>query len=217
MRLSAVAGNPLIGLYAKVSEEFAVVGVRDRKFREAITEELKVDTIHTTIAGSELVGALLALNSSGAVVSSNALSKEIETLKRQLEVEVLDTPMTCFGNNFCLNDFGGIANPEVSDGVVEKVSKFLEVEIVKGTIGGIKAVGMAAVITNKGGLAHPRLTDWEKKKIEKVMKVEVLTGTVNFGIDMVGAGVLANSKGCVVGKDTTGFELGVVMDALFPR
>lgn len=214
MKLAAVAGNPLIGLYAKVSEDFAVVGVRDEKFKKAIAEELKVDVICTTIAGSELAGALILLNSKGAVVSSNVLSKEVETLKKFLEVEVVNTPMTCFGNNFCVNDFGGIANPEVEERVLERVSKFLDIEILKSTVGGIKTVGMAAVITNRGGFAHPRLTEWERKRIEKVMNVEIMTGTVNFGIDMVGSGILANTKGCVVGRDTTGFELGVVLDAL---
>jgi len=37
---------------------------------------------------------------------------------------------------------------------------------------------------------------------------------VNFGQDMVGAGLVANSRGYVVGEDTTGFELGIVEQAL---
>jgi translation initiation factor 6 len=31
---------------------------------------------------------------------------------------------------------------------------------------------------------------------------------------MVGTGVVANSKGYIAGEDTTGFELGVIEDAL---
>ncbi len=216
MRLAAVAGNPLVGMYAKVSEEFAVVGVRDDSFAEAIREELGVEVIKTTVAGSELVGALLTLNSNGAVVSSSITSKELEALRRKLEVKVGDTPMTCFGNNFCVNDRGGIANPEVDGKVISEASEFLGIEIVKGTIGGIKTVGMAAVITNRGGLVNPNITEWEQKKIESVMGVDVLAGTVNFGNDMVGSSVLANSKGCIVGRDTTGYELGIVEEALFP-
>ncbi len=75
---------------------------------------------------------------------------------------------------------------------------------------------MAAVVTNKGGLANPNINEWEAKKLEEVAGVEVLTGTVNFGTDMVGSGLIANSKGYVVGRDTTGFELGIVEEALFP-
>lgn len=211
----AVNGNPLIGLYAKVSEDYAVVGVRDRKLITAIEEKLDVEVVVTKIGGSELVGAMIALNSEGAVVSNYILSDELEELSRKLEVKVMDTPMTCFGNNLCINDMGGIANPEMSNEMIEEIGDFLNIELIRGTIGGIKTVGMAAVVTNSGGLANPNINEWELKKLEEVTKVEVLTGTVNFGTDMVGSSLLANSKGYIVGRDTTGFELGVIEEALF--
>ncbi len=216
MRLAAVAGNPLVGMYAKSSEDFAIVGVNNENFENFIREELNVEVVRTTIAGSELVGALVAMNSNGVVVSSNIFKKELEMLERKLEVKVIDSAMTCFGNNFCMNDKGGLANPEVEVRIIEEVADFLDIEIVKTTVGGIKTVGMAAVITNKGGLVHPNITEWEKKRIEKVVGVEVVGGTVNFGNDMVGSSIVANSKGCVIGRETTGFELGIIMDALFP-
>ncbi len=212
----AINGNPLVGLYAKVSEEFAVVGVRDAKLISALEEKLDVEVIVTKIAGSELVGAMLALNSRGAVVSSHVLSHELKELERKLDVKVIETLMTCFGNNLCINDQGGIANPEMSDELIEEISDFLDINLIRGTVGGIKTVGMAAVVTNTGGLANPNISEWEIKRLEEVAGVEVLTGTVNFGTDMVGSSLLANSKGYVVGRDTTGFELGIVEEALFP-
>ncbi|AAB89188.1 translation initiation factor IF-6 [Archaeoglobus fulgidus] len=212
----AVNGNPLIGLYAKVSEEYAVVGVNHEPLIDAIQEKLDVDVIVTKIAGSELVGAMMALNSRGAVVSDQVLSSELRELEKSLDVLVIETPMTCFGNNLLINDRGGIANPEMESSVVEKVADFMDIELVKGTVGGIKTVGMAAVVTNRGGLANPNINEWEAKKLQEVAGVEVLTGTVNFGTDMVGSGLVANSKGYVVGRDTTGFELGIVEEALFP-
>ncbi len=216
MRLLAVRGSPLIGLYAKVCEEFAIVGLDEPGFVEAIKEELDVEVIKTTICGSELVGSLIAVNSTGAVVSKMIGSRELDVLGRYVEVKVLDTPMTCFGNNLCINDRGGIAHPEMEDEIVAKVSDFLNVEIVKGTVGGIKTVGMAAVITNVGGLVNPNINEWEKRRLEDVAGVEVLPGTVNFGNDMVGSSLVANSKGYVAGRDTTGFELGIIEEALFP-
>ena len=216
MKLLAVKGSPLIGLYVKVNEEYALVGVEDKKLIEALRSELDVKVIVTTIAGSELVGALVALNSRGVVVSSLATEKEIEKIRKHMDVKIIDTPMTCFGNNLCINDKGGIAHPEMNQEIIDEISDFLGINISRGTIGGIKTVGMAAVITNRGGLANPNINEWELKKVEEVMGVEVLTGTVNFGNDMVGSSLIANSKGYVVGRDTTGFELGVVEEALFP-
>ena len=216
MKLLAVKGSPLIGLYVKVNEEYALVGVEDKKLIEALKNELNVKVIVTTIAGSELVGALVALNSRGVVVSSLATEKEIEKIRKHMDVKIINTPMTCFGNNLCINDKGGIAHPEMNQEIIDEISDFLGINISRGTIGGIKTVGMAAVITNRGGLANPNINEWELKKVEEVMGVEVLTGTVNFGNDMVGSSLIANSKGYVVGRDTTGFELGVVEEALFP-
>ncbi|OYT35022.1 translation initiation factor IF-6 [Archaeoglobales archaeon] len=216
MKLIAVRGSPLIGMYVKASENFTIVGINDEQLIESIERELKTDVIVTSIAGSELVGALIAINSQGAVVSKNVLSREIDVLSRHLEVKIIDTPMTCFGNNLCVNDKGGIANPEMSERVLREVSDFLDVEIVKGTVGGIKTVGMAAVVTNRGGLVNPNANDWELKRIKDVLHVEVQKGTVNFGNDMVGSSLVANSKGYLVGRDTTGFELGMVEEALFP-
>ena len=211
----AVNGNPLIGLYVKVSEDYAVVGINNKSLIEAIEAKLDVEVIVTKIAGSELVGAMMALNSNGAVVSNQILSGELRELEEKLEVLVVDTPMTCFGNNLLVNDRGGIANPEMDSSIVKSVAEFMDIELVKGTVGGIKTVGMAAVVTNKGGLANPNINEWEAKKLEDVAGVEILTGTVNFGMDMVGAGLIANSKGYLVGRDTTGFELGIVEEALF--
>ncbi|MDI9610184.1 MAG: translation initiation factor IF-6 [Archaeoglobales archaeon] len=216
MKLLAVHGNPLIGLYARVSENFAVVGVFDEKLESSLRETLGVEVITTTISGSELVGAMIAMNSRGVVVSNSIMGKELEKLKSKVDVKVIDTPMTCVGNNFCLNDKGGISHPELASKTVEEISDFLGIEIAYGTIGGIKTVGMAGVITNKGGIVHPNATEWELKKIKKLMGVEPLKGTANFGNDMVGSSILANSKGYVVGRDTTGLELGIIDEALFP-
>jgi translation initiation factor 6 len=214
MRLAAVAGNPLVGMYAKVSEEFAVVGVRDDSFAEAIREELGVEVIKTTVAGSELVGALAAANSNGVVVSNHVTRKEVERLSKVFDVHIVDTQMTCLGNILCLNDKGAIAHPEIENALMDKVAEVLDVDIARGTIGGIKTVGMAATVTAKGGLLNPNANDWEIKKVKDVLKIDVVTGTVNFGSDMVGTGLVANSKGYIAGEDTTGFELGVIEEAL---
>jgi len=216
MKLLAVRGNPLIGLYAKVSEDFAVIGVPDEKLESSLRETLGVEVVSTTVAGSELVGAMVVVNSSGVVVCSGITGKELEKLRSKVEVKVVNTPMTCLGNNFCVNDRGGISHPDLDSDTIEEISEFLGIEISRGTIGGIKTVGMAAVITNKGGIVHPNATEWELRKISKLMGVEALKGTANFGNDMVGSSILANSKGYLVGRDTTGLELGIIDEALFP-
>ena len=76
------------------------------------------------------------------------------------------------------------------------------------------SVGMAAVVTNKGLLCHPKVTDSEKKMLEDVFDVEVMIGTVNHGFPLIGSGLVANTKGAIIGDQTTGIEMGRIEEAL---
>jgi|Deesub1362A_J573_1020465.scaffolds.fasta_scaffold02887_7 translation initiation factor 6 len=212
--LLRINGNPLIGLYMRVTEDAAILGVNDRRVKSLLKNNLGVDVVVTTVAGSELVGALVAANSNGAVVSHHVLEREIKKLSKYFDIDVVETNMTCFGNILCLNDSGGLIHPDAKKSLISKVEKALEIDVNPGTIGGIKTVGMAACVTNKGGLLNPNTSEWEMKRVKKSLNIEPVVGTVNFGGDMVGTGVVANSKGYIAGEDTTGFELGVIEDAL---
>ncbi len=215
-KLLAIKGVPLIGLYIRATEDFAILGIDDEKAKEYLREELGVDVVVTTVMGSELVGALACANSNGVLVNSQISSKELEAIKKVADVKTVESNVTCLGNVVCVNDKGAILHPEVDEAVEKAVSDFLNVDVARGTIGGVKTVGMSAVVTNRGGLLNPNSSEWEIKKVEEVMKVEVGTGTVNFGVELVGTGLVANSKGYIAGKDTTGFELGLIEESLFP-
>jgi len=73
---------------------------------------------------------------------------------------------------------------------------------------------MAAVVTNKGLLCHPKVTLEEKKVLESVFDVEVMSGTVNHGMPLIGSGLVANTKGAIIGNLTTGIEMGRIEEAL---
>jgi translation initiation factor 6 len=73
---------------------------------------------------------------------------------------------------------------------------------------------MAGVITNQGLLVHPKVTLLERENLESIFKLPVNIGTTNFGTQMLGSGVLANSKGYLAGAETTGPELGRIEEAL---
>ncbi|ADC64221.1 translation initiation factor eIF-6 [Ferroglobus placidus DSM 10642] len=213
-KLLAIHGSPLIGMYVRANEDYAIIGVRDHKAEEAIKEELEVKVIRSTILGSELVGAMLAMNSSGAIVSDLILEKELKKIEKYVDVYKVSSKMTCMGNVILMNDRGAIVHPEVEESIINVLKDELKLKVAKGTVGGIKTVGMAAVVTNSGGLLNPNASEWEVKRVEETLEIETATGTVNFGSDMVGTGVVANSKGYVAGKDTTGFELGLIEEAL---
>jgi translation initiation factor 6 len=70
------------------------------------------------------------------------------------------------------------------------------------------------VATNKGVLCHPEITREEFDLVKSVLKVDGAIGTANYGASMVGACLIANSKGAVVGYRSTPIELGRIEDAL---
>jgi translation initiation factor 6 len=204
----------MVGLFAIVTEHIAIVGSPDRGLPEIIRDVLDVDTVETTIMGSRLVGCLLVGNSRGVVTSNRILRDELEKIEEITDVLEVDTPMTCLGNVLAVNDFGGLAHPDLEESVIKDIEEFLDIEIVKGTVGGLKTVGMSVVATNSGALVNPGIREWEIDRVKKTFNVPMESGTVNFGTELVGTGVLANSKGYLVGADTTGFEKGRIEEAL---
>jgi translation initiation factor 6 len=136
-------------------------------------------------------------------------------------MENLDCPvtgitgkLTALGNNILLNDSAALVHPEMPDRSMDEISRALHVDVHRGTIAGIKTVGMAAVVTNRGMLVHPRISQHEIARLEDIFGLSVEVGTVNYGSQVVGSGILANSKGFVAGSETTGHELGRIEDAL---
>ena len=90
----------------------------------------------------------------------------------------------------------------------------MKVSLVSQSINDMDTLGMIGCITNKGGLYHPDISSSEKEKMEEVFQIELMEGTVNFGLPLVGAGIVANSNGAVCGRQSTGVELGRMEEAL---
>lgn len=215
MRLSRYGGNPNIGVFAVANESFAfVAGDAAPEFTRALESALDVKTIMTTVAGSFVVGSLVAMNSNGAVVSGLAEPRELETLGRYLPCFALDDPLNAAGNNILVNDNGAIVNPYYGEKVIRQISDALGVECVPSAIAGVSTVGSACKATNKGCVCHADASDDDLALIQDVLKVEAVKTTVNHGSRVVGAGIIANSKGAVVGDETTPIEMGKVEDGL---
>ena len=118
------------------------------------------------------------------------------------------------GNNFLVNDSGGFSNERLGKRAKDKAEDILKVNLVSQSINDMDTLGMIGCITNKGGLYHPDISSFEKEKMEEVFQIELMEGTVNFGLPLVGAGIVANSNGAVCGRQSTGVELGRMEEAL---
>jgi len=117
------------------------------------------------------------------------------------------------GNDILANDYGALVHPELKSTTIKQISTVLGVPVQKGTIASLGTVGMAAVVTNKGCLCHPKTTEEEMTQLKKVFDVDVMIGTVNHGFPMIGSGLVANTKGVIIGNMTTGIEMGRIEEA----
>ncbi|MGL4669092.1 MAG: translation initiation factor IF-6 [Methanobacteriaceae archaeon] len=211
-----LTGNPNLGVYITVTDNIAIIPLNLPEVMEnALKEALEVETIRTTIAGSNLNGALAVGNSNGLIVSPHALDKEVATIESfGINVSRLNDKYTAVGNIIAANDNGAIASNLLSIESKKIVEKTLDIKVESASIGGFNIIGSLICATNKGALLHPQTTTKELELAEKVFKVEGNIGTVNHGIGLVGACSVANSKGVVVGEDTTGIEMARIEESL---
>jgi len=183
---------------------------------QKLEEGLNAKVVRTTIGESVLVGALACANSNGIILPHFVREEEVQAIKAvsDLNVAVMETKRTAYGNLILANDYGAVVDPRLKGEDVKKIADTLGVEVVPGEIAGLPYVGSLAIATNKGVLAHPLLKEEEQKVLTDVLKVHVDVGTVNCGIPYVGTGLIGNKYGAVAGFITTGPELFIIGQAL---
>jgi translation initiation factor 6 len=215
LRLSQYLGNPYLGVHCAANEEYAFVP-RDAPegLVADIEQALQVRVERCTLGSTNLIGTLLSLNSFGAVVTNMATDSEVEHLSRHLPVYRIRDKVNASGNNILTNDHGALANPDLAHKTVDSIQETLQVAVAQGMIAGHKTVGSACVVTNKGVLCHPSTTPSELETVRVIFGVPAAIGTLNYGAPLVGACMVANSKGAVVGYKSTPIELGRAEDAL---
>jgi len=208
--------NPNLGVFCRANDDIAFIrkGL-SKNVKNKIISALDIDLIEISIADATIVGSLLTFNSKGAIVCDFIDEDSLKIITNQgLDVCIISDKINAVGNDILVNDTGALVHPDFNDKTIDNIQKTLGVPVSRGTIGTLNTVGMAAVVTNKGLLCHPKATDDEKRNLEKVFNVSVMIGTVNHGSPVIGSGLVANSKGAIIGNLTTGIEMGRIEEAL---
>lgn len=208
------SGNPYLGVYGMACDAGALLAPDvPAKACKEIARALEVEVVQSTLGASTVIGALIAANSHGAIVSDLASDHELATIRR-FRPRRLDHRLNAMGNNVLANDHGAVVNPEYDAAALRAIAAALGVSAERGTVAGVNTVGSAAAANNRGALCHPHVTDEERALVERILRVPVSTSTANFGTPQVGACLLSNSHGAVVGTRTTGIELGRISEGL---
>ncbi len=216
IQLIAYNKNPNIGVVGKANDKLGLVPVTSPpSFASAVSETLGVEVRRINICGTFLIGAMLALNNKGMVLTRHAYRKEINEMKKlDINVGVVKEKFTALGNLVLLNDNGAIASKVFGKKTIAMMKDTFDCEVEVGDIGGFRAVGSVGVATNKGALVHPMVSEEELKWVENILKVDVDIGTVNRGVGFVRTGIIANKNGALVGNETTGPEIARIEDSL---
>lgn len=215
LRLGDIDGNPYVGVFCAASDRLAIVhGAAEPSIVGAIGEALDVPVVATFVAGSTVVGSLVAMNSNGAVVTNFAESDELARLPSGLRVGRMEKRLNAAGNNVLTNDRAAVVHPRASRETVAMVRDVLGVEVERRSIAGVDTVGSVCLATSKGLLCHPRTGEDELRWLSEFFGVPASVTTLNYGNPYLGACAAANSKGAFVGSRTTPIELGRFEDGL---
>jgi translation initiation factor 6 len=208
--------NPNIGVFCKANNRFILVPKNSPKiFFRDVKETFEEDVYKVNVSGTSLIGVMISLNDKGLILPKNIFEDELKEFKDlDINVGVLNDKMTALGNLILANDNGGIVNPDFRKESIKMIEDVLDIEVETGLVGGFRALGSIGIATNKGALIHPMVSEDELEWIESILKVEVDVGTVNRGVGFVKTGLVANSRGAIMGSETTGPEIARLEDVL---
>ncbi|MBA3045371.1 MAG: translation initiation factor IF-6 [Candidatus Thermoplasmatota archaeon] len=211
-----IFGNPYVGVFCAANENVGLVPfATESAFPDMVKKFLGIEhAIRMSVDGCSTLGALVRMNSNGAVVSQSISEEEVRKIGRVIKVTKIAQRHNAMGNNVLANDNGALVHPEFDDRTIDLISKALKVPVERGTIAGYSTVGSSAVATNKGIICHPHTSSYEMEIMEQTLGVKAQLCTANYGTGQVGACMIANTKGALVGETTTPIELGKVEEGL---
>lgn len=202
-------GNANVGLFGYATDTYCLVGGAFEEMQlKQIEKVLNVPVHQLTIAGTELLGVFLSGNARMLLVPHIAFEHELEGLRRlHIPYQVINTTLTCLGNNILCNDRGALINKEYEGSAREAIASALGVGVEEGTLLGLNTLGALIAHHASKGLIPPGTSDDERNAIEEVLDIEVDEGTVNMGTPYLRSGILCNSHGMVIGAASGGPEI----------
>ena len=196
--------SPHLGVFCLVNDNHAFVPKSiPKSLEQKIKQKLEVDIIKSTMAQSNLLGILAAINNKKMITTSILEKQEIKLFKEYFsEVIVLEQKNTALGNLIAMNDKGMIIAPLLSKDLKQEGIKIAETDL----------IGSATYVNNKAFITHRDADEKTLKQLEKIFKVPGGIGTVNFGDPFVKSAIIGNKKGLIVSNQTSGPELNRIDD-----
>ncbi|RSH83440.1 Eukaryotic translation initiation factor 6 [Apiotrichum porosum] len=206
-----------IGVFSKLTNSYCLTALASStNFYSAFEAELAdvIPIVHTTIAGTRIVGRLTAGNRHGLLVPSTTTDQELQHLRNSLPPSVaiqrVEERLSALGNVIACNDYVALVHPDIDRETEEIIADTLKVEVFRQTIASNVLVGSYCALSNQGGLVHPKTTRSELDELSSLLQVPLVAGTVNRGSEVIGAGMVVNDWCAFTGLDTTATEVSVI-------
>jgi translation initiation factor 6 len=210
----SLQGSPNVGIYALATNRYILAPPKTSELKARLLEKtLNAPLVRSSFAGTILLGVYAAANSNGMVLPDIVGEEEMKAFSTTVgNVVQVESRRNALGNLILVNDHGALVAESLyrEKEVVRAIRDTLGVEVAVGRIAGLPYVGSLASANNKVALVHPERSDEEAEFLASVLKVQVDSGTVNRGSPFVGAGMLCNDSGVVVGSLTAGPELMII-------
>jgi translation initiation factor 6 len=209
-------GESYLGLFGFATDSYCLISNRLSEQKYARLEEtLGVKIIPSTVFSFGLSGIMSAGNSNGVLLPYLASESEIEKIGEAVgTVSTVPDKFTALGNLIVANDSGGIISDAFSEDAKRIIDDVLGFETVQRSIAGSSEVGSVCLATNKGFVVTPDCGVRELEELRRIFGVDGGKASANMGSRVVGASIIANSNGYVIGEETSGIELGYIEEAL---
>lgn len=208
------SGNPFVGIFSFTNNNITIVREDIGEHAETLKETLGTELILSTVAATDLAGIYIAGNNNGIILPYVIEDEELQLIEdKGINNCIFETKETAVGNLILSNDKGAIISP-----ILSKEQKMIEdvlgVETAISSLGNHKYVGSVARTNNFGCIVHKEAKEDDISLIKDLLKVDVRMSTLNRGVSYIGACMIVNDKGAIVGETTTGVELSYVEDIM---
>lgn len=173
-----------------------------------------IPVIHSSIAGTRVIGRLTVGNRHGLLVPNTTTDQELQHLRNSLPdsvaIQRIEERLSALGNVVACNDYVALVHPDIDRETEELIADVLKVEVFRQTVASQVLVGTYCSFSNQGGLVHPRTSIEDQEELSTLLQIPLVAGTVNRGLDLIGAGLVVNDWCAFTGLDTTSTEISVI-------
>lgn len=208
-----IMGSIYTGLFGITNDKICFLSAStDEKSEKIVAETLDVKVVRTNIYSSPLLAVFAKMNNKYAYLPTLANAKEVEAIEKEIKVKILKTEQAV-GNLIELNDNGAIVSKLLATNAVKEIES-TGLKVLQSNVGRSEVTGSSLVATARGFVANPYITKEEAVSIQEVLGVKGGSSTANTGDYLIRNSLLANSKGMVLGEQTTPFEINKIEEAL---